>query len=75
MENGLTSTMVDDTAMAAMKPIAPTPVPACRNGTASGISEPSTAVEDAKAETTAPMRHSSSAASSGEARPATPSPT
>ena len=67
--------MVEATAIAAMKPTALTPVPACRNGTASGMSDPSTAVEEAKAETTAPMKQSSSAASIGEARPATLSPT
>lgn len=75
VEKGLTSTMVEETAMAAMNPTGPTPVPACRNGTARGISEPRTAVEDAKAETTAPMKHSSRATSSGEARSATASPT
>ena len=63
--------MVEDTAIAAMKPMASTPVPACRNGTASGMSDPSTAVDEAKADTTAPMKHSSSAAISGDVRPAT----
>ena len=42
-------------------------MPACRNGTASGISEPRTPVEEANADTTAPMKQSSRAASSGEA--------
>ena len=34
VENGLTSTMVDDTARAATKPTALTPLPPCRKGTA-----------------------------------------
>ena len=46
MEKGLTSTMVEATAIPAMNPMAPTPVPACKKGTASGISEPRTAVEE-----------------------------
>ncbi len=47
VENGLTSTMLEATTIPAMKPMALTPVPACKNGTASGINEPSTAVDDA----------------------------
>ena len=74
-ENGLTSTIVEATAKAAMKPIAPMVASPCRNGTARGMSEPSTAVAEAKAETIAPMKHSSRAAMRGAPKSATRSPT
>ena len=51
----LTSTMVDETARAATNPTAPTPVPPSRNGTASGMIDPRTAVDEANAETIAPI--------------------
>ena len=46
--------MVEETASAQISPAAPTS-PASRNGTASGMSAARMAVEEAKAETTAPM--------------------
>src|ERR687893_1654571 len=65
VENGLTSTTVEATASAATMPMAPTE-PSSKKGTASGMVAPSTAIEEAKAETMAPTKQISSAASRGQ---------
>ena len=54
VENGLTSTMVEDTDRATITPTAPMS-PASRNGTASEMATPMIAVDDANADTTPPM--------------------
>ena len=74
VENGLTSTMVEDTAMAAMKPMAPTPEPAWRNGTASGIRAKDRG-RRGEGRDDGTDEAQQQRASIGESRPATPWPT
>src|SRR6476469_1029344 len=73
VENGEESTTDDEIASAMIRPTAPT-APPSRNGTASGIRAPRMPVVDANADTAAPIRQITNAASSGTPILATLSP-
>ncbi len=73
MENGEESTTEDEMQSAMITPTAPIS-PWDRNGTASGINAPRMPVVEANADTAAPMKQISSAASSGVPTSATFSP-